>query len=51
MITCEVCGNDFNRGRYITKRDKDLFIACPYCGHENKKIYLKSNKKKGAKRK
>ena len=48
-ITCEVCGNDFNKGKYATKKFGELFIACPYCGHENKKV-SKQTKQRGARK-
>lgn len=47
MILCEQCGNEFQRGTLI-KREEVQYIVCPYCGHENKRVYRK-RKKRGAK--
>ena len=45
-ILCEVCGNEFNKGKYISKRPDGVYIACPYCRHENKRVE-KPKKKRG----
>lgn len=49
MIMCEQCGNEFQRGRLVTKDDKE-YIQCPYCGYHNKRVYRKKNKKRGVRR-
>lgn len=41
---CEQCGNEFQRGNLIKREDKQ-FIQCPYCGHENKRVYRKRKKR------
>lgn len=37
IVTCEICGNDFNTRRISTKvqtqnGQRELFYKCPYCG-------------------
>lgn len=37
IVTCEICGNDFNTRRIHTKvqtvnGQRELFYKCPYCG-------------------
>lgn len=46
MMLCEQCGNEFQRGRLVTKDNKE-YIQCPYCGYyHSKSMFRKKNKKR-----
>lgn len=44
MILCEQCGNEFYKGRLVTKEDKE-YVSCPYCRYLNDRPQ-KAKKKK-----
>lgn len=46
MILCEQCGNEFHRGKLVTKEDKE-YIVCPFCKYLNERTeYYKKKKKR-----
>ena len=43
-MVCERCGNEFSWGYQIEKED-GVYIRCPYCRQDNKRVYKKYKKK------